>query len=370
MSNDADLSRARLLFEPDRLVQARLARGLKKVELAQRVGVTAAAIGQYEGGRTRPSASVIGKIAVALHFPVAFFEAGRPISSLSEERAHFRRLRATSAGARARQVAYLSLLEELVARVERDVQLPVVDIPSFDLESGDRREIESTAARVRAAWGIGNGPIANVIALLESKGCVVVRLASEEEGIDAYSRWSGERPIIVLTLDKRDAARSNFDAAHELGHLVMHPDPEPGSRQAEEQAQMFAAAFLMPAEAIRSELPRRFDLPTFFALKQRWRVSVQALLYRARVLGTVSEPMYKRAMTLISMWGWRTGEPEPIAGGSDPFVLSAALDLLRTARGIDSATIATEMALPSDLMAMFVPARSERLRLVVPNQSS
>jgi Zn-dependent peptidase ImmA (M78 family) len=159
------------------------------------------------------------------------------------------------------------------------------------------------------------------------------------------------------------AVRSNFDAAHELGHLAMHHDPQPGSRLAEEQAQMFAAAFLMPAEAIRPELPTRFDLPEFVALKQRWRVSIQALLYRARILGTASEAAYKRAMMKISMWGWRTGEPNSISDVEEPYVLAAAIALLQEDRGLDAAAIAEEMSIPTDLMEAFVVEARPRLRL-------
>lgn len=363
MPTDPSLGRVRLMFEPERLGQARLARGMKMVDLAAMVGVTPAAIGQYESGRIKPSAEVLGRLAVALRFPVTFFEAGRPMGSLSDDRTHFRRLRSVATAARHRQIARLALLEELVARVERDVELPIVDIPALDIESGDRTEIEAFAAVVRTHWGLGNGPLVNVIALLESKGCVVVRLVSESEGIDAYSRWSGPRPVIVLTQDKNDAARSNFDAAHEMGHLVMHHDPQPGSRLAEEQAQMFAAAFLMPAGAIRPELPTRFDLPTFVALKHRWRVSIQALLYRARILGTVSDAAYKRAMMKISMRGWRTGEPNSISDAEEPYVLAAAIALLWKDRGLDAAAIGAEMAIPTDLMDAFVVEARPRLRL-------
>lgn len=360
---DPSLSRVRLLFEPARLGQARLARGMKMVDLAAMVGVTPAAIGQYEAGHINPSADVLGRLAVALGFPVSFFEAGRPIGSMSAERVHFRRLRSVTTSARNRQIARLALLEELVARLEQDVELPAVDIPIENLQEGDRFEIESLAASVRARWGLGNGPLVNVIALLESKGCVVVRLVGDGEGLDAYSRWASPRPVVVLTLDKNDAARSNFDAAHELGHLIMHQDAEPGSRIAEEQAQIFAAAFLMPAGAIRPELPTRFDLPAFVGLKQRWRVSIQALLYRARVLGTVSEATYKRAMMKISMWGWRTGEPSSITEIEEPHVLAAAVALMREGRGLDAAALARELSIPSDLMDTFVVEARPRLRV-------
>ena len=147
MPTDPSLGRVRLLFEPERLGQARLARGMKMVDLAAMVGVTPAAIGQYEAGHIKPSADVLGRLAVALGFPVSFFEAGRPMGSMSADRAHFRRLRSVTTSARNRQIARLALLEELVARIEQDVDLPAVDIPVTGLDEGDRPEIESLAHR-------------------------------------------------------------------------------------------------------------------------------------------------------------------------------------------------------------------------------
>src|SRR3954447_19639194 len=110
MPTGPSLGGVRLLFEPGRLGQARMARGMKMVELADQVGVTPAAIGQYEAGHIKPSSEVLGRLAVALGFPVAFFETGRSMGSMSVERAHFRRLRSVTASARNRQIAYLALL--------------------------------------------------------------------------------------------------------------------------------------------------------------------------------------------------------------------------------------------------------------------
>jgi hypothetical protein len=62
-------------------------------------------------------------------------------------------------------------------------------------------------------------------------------------------RTSTHKVAFTLTLTPHDAARprGRFDAAHELGHLVMHGHerPLPGP-EAEREANQFASAFLMP----------------------------------------------------------------------------------------------------------------------------
>src|SRR5258706_2161485 len=244
------LPQARVLFRGDRLTEARLARGLKKVDVAKEGGITPAAVGQYERGDIRPSAEVLSHLSSVLEFPAGFFVTGPAAIDLSEDRIHFRSLRSTSSRVRSKQIARLALLEEIVGPLERKVMFPSITIEQYPLVTTDRTKIEAIAEAVRQAWGIGDGPITNIVMLIEGVGCVVTRSQADAQGIDAYSRWSGGRPIVVLTSDKQDAARSNFDAAHELGHLVMHPDAEPGSRVVEHQAQAFASAFLMPASSV------------------------------------------------------------------------------------------------------------------------
>lgn len=113
------------------------------------------------------------------------------------------------------------------------------------------------------------------------------RLNSGGSKLDAFSRWFGERPLVLLWADKEDKARSRFDAAHELGHLVMHSDPDPLDREQERQANMFASTFLMPAEQVAPYLPRRAPTiggwSTVLDSRRHWGVSAKALhLSRAR----------------------------------------------------------------------------------------
>ncbi|MGO8957896.1 MAG: ImmA/IrrE family metallo-endopeptidase [Streptosporangiaceae bacterium] len=90
---------------------------------------------------------------------------------------------------------------------------------------------------------------------------LLIRLPLDTTDVDAFSLPFHDRPVIVLGADKNDRARSRFDGAHELGHLVVHGDQVWGVKEVERQAHAFAAAFLMPAEDIRDELPDRADWP-------------------------------------------------------------------------------------------------------------
>lgn len=341
------------LFDGDRLRQARLYSGLRKVEVAEAVGITPAAVGQYESGRTRPSAQVMALLAVRLGFPPEFFERRASRISVPENLAHFRKLRSTTRIDRERLLVRLELLSEVMATVEKHVELPSVDVPDLAV-SDEEDQPEAAAAAVRTAWGLGWGPIDHVVRLLESKGIVVVRPRIDTSQVDAFSTWAGMRPVIVLSNDKADAARSRFDAAHELGHLVMHHDVEPGHHVVEQQANRFAAAFLLPANAIGRELPRRMSWPAFFALKERWRVSLQALLYRARTLGVLSPDAYRRAQIYLSRQGWRDNEPVQIGPPEEPALVERALALMRSELGIDDQVVGDDCALPGPVFTSLI----------------
>ena len=183
--------------------------------------------------------------------------------------------------------------------------------------------------------------------------------------VDAFSLLLRDRPLIVLVKDKADAARSNFDAAHELGHLLLHHDAEPANVVREHEANAFASAFLMPATAMLRELPGRVDWQALLALKRRWHVSLQALLYRARTLGRISESAYKRAMVRLSAAGWRTREPGDLGDPEAPTLIAKAVSLLEEAGLLERIDLARRVRITEDMLEDFIPAPAPRPRVVV-----
>jgi Zn-dependent peptidase ImmA (M78 family) len=151
--------------------------------------------------------------------------------------------------------------------------------------------------------------------------------------------------VVVLNPMKGDYYRQRFDVAHELGHLVMHQDAEPGRRPAEVAANRFAAELLMPREAIAGELPRRLHWPTLQALKEHWGVSLQALLLRARELGALSDTTYRNAVTRMTREGWRRREPGVLPEVEQPSLLPGSLRLLAE-NGLPATALAAQARAP------------------------
>jgi Zn-dependent peptidase ImmA (M78 family) len=197
-------------------------------------------------------------------------------------------------------------------------------IPVNGLDS-DLAEIEHAAKQVRALWGIAPGPVPDVVELLEAHGITVIRLPLGSSDVDAFSLPFADHPVVVLSTDKDDRARSRFDGAHELGHLVVHGEQIWGVKEVETQAHRFAAEFLMPAAQIYDQLPTTVDWPTLFELKRHWQVSLAALLMRARTLKRMTEGTYLSAIKTASARGWRRVEPVPLGQPEQPTKLLSFL---------------------------------------------
>lgn len=357
---DSRVATARLLFTPERLTLARRLRGLRKNQLAAAVETTPTAIGQYEAGVHRPSGPTLSRLAMALGVPVEFFQAGHGPAALDAAHAHFRSLRATTQMERDQALAYGRLAADIVAALEGHVELPPVRLPEHPVapdEIAGPGPVEA-ARLARSALSGRPGPVPNMVRLLEAAGVVAVVLPPTTERVDAFSVSAFPRPLVLFNPAKGDYWRNRFDGAHELGHLVMHADAEPGSRVVEDQAHRFAAEFLMPAGEIAGELPATTDWARLAELKGVWGVSMAALLYRARTLGVMREVTYRNAMGVMSARGWRRGEPGPPRPLERPTMLVRSLEVLAAA-GLSRDDLAAAAQVTRADLDLLVPARPD-----------
>lgn len=315
-------------FVPERLVLAREWKGLTRAQLAERLEKTASSISQIEAGRIRPDPKTLTKIAFALGVPLPFFTKKLQDSLLSIEDAHFRSLRSATQIQRKKVLSKGTIACELLNLCEKYINFPEEQVGCFSQHPTNAEEIENYALEIRKAWNLGIGPIPDMIKLLESKGIIVLMIPNSFHEIGAFSAWYGKRPFIFL-IDKDSPSRLRFDAAHELGHLLIHADFKPGDQALEREANRFASAFLFPRPSFIQECPRRLSFEHFYELKIRWRMSVAALIRRAFDLNLMSEGTYRRAYITMNQRKEREQEPhEPPK--ENPTILKQALELITT----------------------------------------
>lgn len=284
---------------------------MTKAELAQRIDKSPASVSLFEGGgrgACKPDPGTLASISLALGVSIGFFAREFRGGTIGIEACHFRSLRSASQRDRRQLIAQGSLVCDLVGFLEEHVELPAEDVTRLARAVHSNEEIEELARDVRGAWGLGLGPVPNLVDLLESHGVLVVSIPTTCRSVDAFSTWHDGRPLVFLGMEKGSTSRTRFDAAHELGHLVMHVDVCPGNSSLERQADRFASAFLLPRDTFAPECPRRLDWNHFYELKRRWRVSVQGIVRRAYDIGHLSEASYRRAFVHMNQTGERTNE--------------------------------------------------------------
>jgi Zn-dependent peptidase ImmA (M78 family)/DNA-binding XRE family transcriptional regulator len=306
-------------FVGARLREGREARGLTALSLAELVGVSRAALSQYEIGPQTPRPDVMDRIAAQLNLPVEFF--CQPVEKEVERRIFWRSMSAATKGARTKAYRRYLWLRHITDYLQRFVVLPPVNFPQFELPDDpvklSMNDIEQIAREVRSFWKLGIGPISDVVLLLENNGAIVARGALGADTLDAFSEWdeAENRPYIFLGSDKDSAVRSRFDVVHELAHLILHRKVErnllahPAQfKLIEEQAHRFAAAFLVPATTFASEL-NYISLDHFRVLKRRWKVAISMMLMRCQHLGFLELEESRRLWMNLSRRGWKRREP-------------------------------------------------------------
>jgi Zn-dependent peptidase ImmA (M78 family) len=282
-------------------------------------------------------------ISTTLNLPQSFFL--RPVSQrLHDNGLFWRSMSSATKAARVKTQRRFGWLKDIVAYLKEYLDFPEVRFPNpkdlgvpdnpLDL-TGD--QIEEIANRCRSFWGLSDLPIADFVLFLENNGVVVSRGTLEAEKLDAFSHFckASVTPYVFLTADKDNAVRSRLDAAHELGHLILHSKVQDRQiahpqtyKLLETQAFRFGGAFLLPAHSFINELWSP-TLDALRSLKERWRVSIGAMIKRCSDLELIDEPQDHRLWANYNRRGWKKKEPlDDKLIPEQPRLLKRCFDLL------------------------------------------
>lgn len=325
-------------FNYSRLEVARRKSGLTKGALAEAAGISPRNLTSYKKDEQEPTEDTITRLAEAVGFPVDFLY-GDDLDELTPDGVSFRSMSTLTARLRDQALGSGDLALLLSNWIEERFDLPEPDVPRYE-----RVDPEVAAEGVREAWGLGEGPLPNLVHLLEAHGVRVFSLAEDSRAVDAYSFWRGPIPYVFLNT-RKTAEHSRMDAAHELGHLVLHAHGGPKGREAEQEAYRFGAAFLMPAGSVRTYAPRSATVDQLAVAKTRWKVSVASLAYRMHQLGVISDWQYRSLFIELNRRGRKN---EPIAPGREKLqretsqVLNKVFSALR-AEGVSRTAVARDL---------------------------
>ena len=318
-------------FNGDRLKKARIYRGLTVAELAERVGCQRQTLSMYEIFKSQPTdKTTVARLAQELDFPVKYFYEHPNASAFGT--VYFRSLLTTNKKYRSEQIVKMDYLSQIYSLLQDYVAFP--EFESLDLP--DNVTPEQAAYALRDAWGLGRGPVDNLISVVEQHGILVTSFSTSTNDVDAFSQFMAavDTPtyIIAYSNNKTSAARIHFDIAHELGHICLHEwseDIEDISKEEfklkEREANDFAAAFLLPEETFRKDAERGPQTITYYKqLKKKWKVSIAAMIRRSEKLGIISTDDYQNLIRVMQRRGLRKEEP------LDDTLITASPALLKT----------------------------------------
>lgn len=200
-------------------------------------------------------------------------------------------------------------LERLLGRV-----IPFRN-PISGVDSRTMDGIEKAAVTVRRNWDLGLAPIGNFLEVLESHGIKVYEIRGMEgtRDFDGLAARSAGGYVIALNMD-RPADRIRFTAAHELAHVLCDFD---GAEDKERLCHVFAGAMLLPRTALEHELVHRRQKITLWelgAIKEKYGISLQAIMYRASELGLITPRHLRDFMETIRANDWSVTEPVTYRG--------------------------------------------------------
>lgn len=326
-------------FVPSRLEFARKRRGMPRTKLAEQVALAPKTIQRWESGIGEPDDEQVSALAHQLRVLPTFFYAYE-IDQLPNEAVSFRALSKMSASERDAATAAGRLGVEIIRWIESKFKLPDHDIPSL---TGWSPELAADAVRQR--WGLGSGPLKHLVATCELHGIRVLAVAPDYRSVDAFSFYDAGTPFVFLNTSKT-VERIRFDLAHELGHLALHGEHEcPQGRLAEQEANDFASAFLMPRESMLAARLVGATVDDVIRAKSRWQVSAMALARRLDTLGLITDWVYRSICIELSKRGFRSSEPGSQLAPETSQVLKKVLTALR-ADGISTRKLATQFGLP------------------------
>ena len=324
-------------------------RQLTQAALAEKAGLSRVALGKIERAVVVPRARTLAGLAQALEVPIG--ELVTPVPSLARVRF---RARARIHGREqilAEVAQWLSAYADLEAGLAEQRPFRFAGRPGEPgllhaaPSAGRRRPVEiARAARLHVGLG-DEEPILDICGLLEGNGVKLLLLEKQRDsffGLSVTADDSGPA-VVVNTWDRISVERWIFTAAHELGHLLLHPaeyrrEATDLPEQTEREADTFASHFLMPEPAFAKEWDETRGhtlLTRVLKVKRIFRVSYKTVLFRlvqsqrqtadvwrsfqrqhyqhfGKTLSNTDEPLALTRSEFAWQWG-RSGEPERLS---------------------------------------------------------
>ena len=292
-------------LNPKMITVARESRGLSQLELAEKLSISTSHMSRLEQDFKEVGENHLNALSTVLNYPEEFFyqegETLPPALALRKRNIVGQKILLPI---EAQVNIYRLTIEKLIKAISySDINLPVLDIEKL----GSPAE---AARKLRKIWKIEKGAINNLTQVLEDNGLFLINFDFNSDRVDGMSILADGKFPIMFSNKRSLGDRQRFTLAYELGHLVMHLQTNPSfTRDISHEANEFAAEFLMPEKDIKGDFKDGVNLNVLADLKRKWKVSMQALLYRANDIGVITDNQKRYLINLFNSMNIRRREP-------------------------------------------------------------
>lgn len=330
------------VFNGKRLKTARIYRGKTIEQLAQETKINKKDILAFEEEKYKPIIENEMKLANYLKFPREYFFQNDNIKVVVEST----HIRPESPIPRVEEISYkekLIMTHKLMSFIEGYIKFPKMNLPN-NLNRND--DIEALVSKLREHWNLKNGPIGNMVTLLEINGIVISNINIDKKGAMSFTQKQSvdkvSRYLISLGNDKKSATIRNFDLAYELAYIVAN---EANIQLKKFSKDEFACAFLLPRNEFLNDLDNVEELDDYINLKKKWIVPISAMILRAYDLGKINYKKYMYLMKEMDKKGWLKKEPlDENIKATSPVLLKKSVDMLMDNSIMNSKTLVDNLS--------------------------
>lgn len=311
----------------DRIKAIRQAKNLKQGDLAKRLGMTAAQLCRIEGEKHAPSVKTIARVAKALGVSVAELMTGErqrqnavPPCSSDNTRDYaldanapkdspdkLQAIRETAEPTSELNSIKKQLIQKDAEYANIENELGIVSATTLQLAhpfSPDERGAEILARALRTSCDAGSMPFSDLVGLLESRNVRIVMVKCSPE-IQSRAFYNADTHVLMLAINRKlTPERQLYRIAYELGYACVFGST--GFAKVTETPALhrfvrrFAAAFLMPEDAIRGFTthlalgPTNWTMGLLLQLKCKFGVSAETFAHRLEKIGVLAPALRKR----------------------------------------------------------------------------
>lgn len=291
----------------DKLKMYRENKGMSMSELGHIVGVSKQSIHRYENNVKSPSSSTLIEISQALNVhPSDFFSDSSNKIEITDinfrDKIKLYHLEQEVDDIQTICKNHINNLIELEQLLDDIIEFKN---PIEGIKISNASDVEKAAKKLRTKWKLGSAPIHSATEVIEENGIIIIEVDAHGDFTGLTGKANQTIPFIAINKNFSESTRKRFTLLHELGHIVLDFIDQLEIEDIEKLCNHFAGAILLVGDTLKNELGTSrtaISLKELKSIKEKYGISIQAIIFRAKAIGYISERSYFRWWDSYNQW--------------------------------------------------------------------